>query len=460
MDVPQNLHQRLQRFKQEHVLLGWDKLDQAAQREFTHQLERVNFEELAALYASRDDSVGIDKSQIAPLSTIPENEISNASRKLGREAIERGELAVLLVAGGQGSRLGFEKPKGLFPIGPVSNKTLFEIHADKVFALSKRAKKPVPFLIMTSAATHDETEAYFREKNYFGLEDVFFFQQGTMPAVDLVTGRLLLEKPGSLFTSPNGHGGTLTALAETGLLDQLDQRGIKYIHYFQVDNPLVRIGDAAFLGQHIADRSEASSKSIAKAYPEEKMGVFAKINGRCGIIEYSDLPAEFVTATDEEGKLIYRAGSPAIHLFDVKFLKRITQGPQRLPFHVAKKKVACIDEQGNQVTPEKENALKFELFVFDALPMAERWLVVEANRHEEFAPVKNATGLDSPATCQQALSNLAGLWLEQSGVQVPRNQEGHVEVPLEISPRFALDPEELAEKIKEGHTIEGSTYLE
>jgi UDP-N-acetylglucosamine/UDP-N-acetylgalactosamine diphosphorylase len=349
----------------------------------------------------------------------------------------------------------------MFPIGPVSNKTLFQIHADKVFALARRYGKPVPFLVMTSPATHADTEDYFAQNGFFGLgrENVLFFQQGTMPAVDIESGRLLLESLGALFTSPNGHGGTLTALTDSGVLDEIARRGIRHVFYFQVDNPLVRVGDPAFLGRHIALGSEASSKAIAKVNAKEKMGVLALIDGHCGIVEYSDLPQELANATSND-RLVYRAGSPAIHLFDLDFLRRITEGKNQLPFHVARKKVSHVTPAGETVNPTAENALKFERFVFDALPLADRWLVMESPREEEFAPVKNADGVDSPATAKQALSNQAGTWLGKAGVKVPRDKSGNVAFSLEVSPRFALDASELSARIWPGRVINSPTYLE
>jgi len=461
-DVPADLLARLRRHRQEHVLFGWDGLDSEQRAALVNQLVVIDLAEIDRLYASRNEPVAVPSAdRLAPVPAETAAAIDAETVRRGHEALARGELAVLLVAGGQGTRLGFDKPKGMFPIGPVSNKTLFEIHADKVFALGRRYGKPVPFLVMTSPATHADTEGYFAEQDYFGLgpDNVFFFQQGTMPAVDIETGRLLLEAPGVLFTSPNGHGGTLTALTESGVLDRVVGRGVRHIFYFQVDNPLVKIGDPAFLGRHIAVRAEASSKVIEKAYPKERMGVLALMDGRCGIVEYSDLPDDLAHATDSNGRLLFRAGSPAIHLFGVDFLRRITQGATRLPFHIAKKKVPHVDAAGRPVNPTTENALKFEMFVFDALPMAQRWLVMESPREEEFSPVKNADGVDSPATARRAISNLAGRWLEQAGVTVRRDQAGNVELPLEVSPRFALDAAELAARVWPGQSIDGPTYL-
>ena len=441
-DFPADLLQRLRAHQQEHVLFGWENLGPSERQSLVAQIASINLDEIRDLYAKRNEAqCPPSNDRIAPVPMVAHDEPTHADRLAGEETLAAGEVAVLLVAGGQGSRLGFDKPKGMFPIGPVSNKSLFQIHTEKVFALSRRYGKAVPFLIMTSPATHDDTVAYFVEHRYFGLPktEVYFFKQGTMPAVDLASGKLLLEKPGVIFTSPNGHGGTITALNDSGLLDNLRRRGIRSVFYFQVDNPLVKIADPAFLGQHKATGSEASSKAIEKAYPKEKMGVLSLVDRRCTIIEYTDMPDELLHATDAKGQLLHRAGSPAIHLFDVEFLARITQGSRRLPYHLARKKVPCLDAQGAPINPAKENALKFERFIFDVLPLADRWLVQEALRSQEFSPVKNADGVDSPQTAKRDLSNLAALWLEKAGVRVPRDAEGNATVPLEISPLFALD---------------------
>jgi UDP-N-acetylglucosamine/UDP-N-acetylgalactosamine diphosphorylase len=350
----------------------------------------------------------------------------------------------------------------MFPVGPVTNKSLFQIHAEKVLALGRRYGKPLPYLVMTSPATDEETRAFFAEQRYFGLDpaEVFFFVQGTMPALDLATGKLLRDQPGRLFTSPNGHGGTLLALAETGLLERLQKRGIRHVYYFQVDNPLVKVADPVFLGHHLAVRSEASSKVIPKEGPTDKLGNLVLVDGRCSIIEYSDLPEELARQTDGKGGLRFAVGSPAIHLFEAAFLKRVTQGETRIPFHVARKKVPHLDDQGKEVQPDEENALKFEMFIFDALPRAERWAVVETSRREEFEPLKNATGRDSPESVGQAISNLAADWLDKAGVPVPRRADGTAAVPVEISPLYALDAEELASKVDRQLKITGRTYLE
>jgi UDP-N-acetylglucosamine/UDP-N-acetylgalactosamine diphosphorylase len=456
------LVQRLQDHGQAFIVDWWGRLGETEQQQLLRDLQGIDLAHLRKLYAERDRVFQMPApEQIQPVPVIRMDADSRDARQRGNAALDRGEVAALVVAGGQGTRLGFDLPKGMYEIGPVSRKSLFQIHAEKVLALSRRHGRSIPLLVMTSLATDTHTREFFQEHGNFGLSsaDVFFFRQGTMPALDLANGRLLFESPWRLFSSPNGHGGTLTALAESGLLDRLRGQGIRHVFYFQVDNPLVKVCDAVFLGHHLDAKAEVSSKIVAKTDPTEKVGHLVQVDGRCTIIEYSDMPGALLKEQDASGQLRFWAGSPAIHIFSVDFLSRITQGKVRLPFHIARKKVPHIDEQGKQITPERENALKFEMFVFDALPMADRWTVVEASRAEEFEPLKNASGPNSPESVVRAMSNLAAQWLEKAGVAVPRDPQGHAAFRLEISPLYALDAEELAGKIDQTLRINGPLYL-
>jgi UDP-N-acetylglucosamine/UDP-N-acetylgalactosamine diphosphorylase len=454
-DLSPDLLNTLTAHRQEHVLSGWERLTTAERTAFAAQLQAIDFDQLAVLYSQKDEKAAAlpPRDRIKPL---PVETSDLRSVALGQAALRRGEVAVLVVAGGQGTRLGATVPKGLLAVGPVSGATLFQIHAEKVLAIDKRYAKPIPLMVMTSPATHADTEAYFRSERNFGLhgQQVGLFQQGTMPALDLATGKLLLEAPGKLFLSPNGHGGSLTALADCGFLARLKNTGIKHVFYFQVDNPLVAVCDPAFVGRHIATRSEVSSKVVFKERPEEKVGVLAEIDGRCGIIEYSDMPKAITEERAVDGWLAFRAGNPAIHLFSVEFLERVTSGRQRLAFHLARKKVPHFDPAtGEMITPTTENALKFELFVFDALPLAERWLAVEAKREDEFSPLKNAAGPDSLETVQAAMAAQARRWLTAAGATVPED------VPVEISPTFALDAAEVQAKLPPGTVVNEPTYF-
>lgn len=458
LDAPPDLVRRLRLHGQDHVLSGWDRLTTHERASFVGQLAGIDLAELDALYKRKDEphTVLPPRERIAPLPVESGDALPPSAIAAGEDALRRGQIAALVVAGGQGSRLGFDKPKGMFPVGPVSGASLFQVHAEKVLALSRKYGNPVPLLVMTSPATHTDTEAFFRDNRYFGLPagQVTFFQQASMPALDLATGKLLLDGPGSLFLSPNGHGGTLTALADSGLLADLKARGVRHVFYFQVDNPLVDVCDPAFVGRHIETGSEASSKIVFKEKPEEKVGVYALVDGRCGIIEYSDLPAEMAAEREPSGELRFRAGSPAIHVFSVPFLERVTTGAGRLAYHVARKKVPHYDPAtGGMVTPDQENALKFELFVFDALPLAERWLAVSVRREDEFAPLKNATGSDSPEAVRRAIADRSARWLTAAGVEVPAG------TPVEVRPVFALNAAECVTKLPPAFRVTGPTVL-
>ncbi|HEX6984483.1 MAG TPA: UDPGP type 1 family protein, partial [Planctomycetaceae bacterium] len=322
--------------------------------------------------------------------------------QFGEGMLSAGKVGAIVVAGGQGTRLGFEKPKGTFHIGPVSGASLFQVLAEQVLARGRRAGRDVPYYVMTSDATHHHTEEFFRLHHYFGLdpEDVFFFRQGNMPALDAETGRLLLAEKGSLALSPDGHGGILAALKKSGALDDMARRGVEYLHYHQVDNPTAIVCDPALLGWHALRASEITTKVVAKVSPAEKMGVVCDVGGKTQIIEYSDLPDELADKRDADGNPVFWAGNTAIHVLSRTFLERLCDGAHDLPFHVAYKKVPFVDPHGSAVEPATPNAYKFERFIFDALPLAATALVVEADRAREFNPVKNAEGADSPATAK------------------------------------------------------------
>jgi UDP-N-acetylglucosamine/UDP-N-acetylgalactosamine diphosphorylase len=313
---------------------------------------------------------------------------------------------------------------------------------------------------MTSPATDRETRDYLQRQNHFGLaaEDVKVFCQGTMPAVDSQTGKLLLAAADSLFLSPDGHGGMLAALDRSGGLAHAKRRGIKQLFYCQIDNPLVAIADPEFVGFHLLARSELSTQVVAKQTSRDKVGNVALIDGRLQIIEYSDLnplPNEVVERSGPDGKWIFWAGSIGVHVFDAAFLERMASHSTGLPFHRANKAVPYIDSAGNRVEPEKPNAIKFERFVFDLLPWAERGIVIEADEATNFAPVKNAPGeaKDTPEIVQRAMISLHRDWLERAGAKIAAN------VPVEISPLFAQDEREVDERLPKGTVVSEPRYF-
>ena len=456
-----NIFDHLQKFNQEHLLTFWDVLNDSEQDNLVAQLNALNFVQIAELYERRDEpaeSLTLTDKASDPtaykFSTVTDPTPCKTAQpiavdeaiKAGTEALRSGKIACALVAGGQGTRLGFPHPKGMYPIGPVSGATLFQLHFEKVLAITRRYGNRVPYCIMTSPATHAETVNYLAEKNYFGLsaDDVFIFCQGTMPAVSMEDGKVLLDSKGSIALSPDGHGGMLAAIMQgtPSVLTQLQERGIEYLFYNQVDNPLVRIGSPEFLGYHILSGSELTSQVIRKRSPSDKVGNIVEVDGRLHVIEYSDLPESVGKQTNADGSLKIWAGSIAVHVFNIELLKHASQNASSLPFHYARKKVPFVDVQsGERVKPEKENAIKFERFIFDLLPSAKNAVVVEVDPANHYAPLKNAPGspTDSPETVKQAISAMHTSWLRQAGTVV---QAGET---IELSPLVADSPEAATE---------------
>lgn len=469
-----NLAEILARHGQGQLLRWWDELDAPARDRLAAEVGTIDLDRLDDLIrrlVKEEVAEAIDPSKVRPVEVrrLPRTDGERVARRhaaeLGAAALAAGEVAVVLVAGGQGTRLGFDGPKGTYPIGPVSAASLFQIHAEKIVALGRRHGRPIPLYIMTSPENHEATARDFAEHDNFGLERVRLFVQGRMPAVDLHTGKVLLAEKGRVALSPDGHGGTLSALAAPGpdgspsCLEEMRERGIRTLFYFQVDNPMVQIADPAFLGLHRQAEAEVSLKVVEKVAPDERVGVVVQVEGRPRVIEYSDLPAELAERREPDGGLELWAGSIAIHVFERDFIERIASGGAHLPFHRALKKVKHVGDDGISVEPTAPNAVKFETFIFDALPMARRFAVVETDRAVEFEPLKNATGPDSPATVRQRMSDLFAGWLEGAGAQIPRRQDGSVPFGLEISPLFALDAAELKAKLPPGLVVEGPLYL-
>jgi UDP-N-acetylglucosamine/UDP-N-acetylgalactosamine diphosphorylase len=324
-----------------------------------------------------------------------------------------------------------------------------------LLARSRRSGAAIPYYVMTSDATHDETVAAFDESGFFGLnaDDVHFFRQGNMPAVDASTGRLLLAGKASLAISPDGHGGVLQALERAGLFADMRRRGIECIYYHQVDNPTVKVCDPAFLGLHVEHGAQVSTKVVAKRSWDERMGVAVSVDGVTQIIEYSDLPDDVARQTAPDGSLRHWAGSIAVHVFDRGFLEELATSDAGLPFHIARKKVPYLNESGEWVDPAEPNGVKFERFIFDTLPHATTALIVETDRAREFNPVKNANGADSPATARAALCALHAEWLRSAGQTVPDG------ATVEIGPLFALDAEDVEERFRSGRVFDGRVYL-
>jgi len=472
--MTETLAERVEAAGQGHLLAQLDRLDKDGAARLGAQLGAVDWEsvpELIERYVlGEPEHDGLDDLEPAPY--YP-NDPGSAQRpwdratahEAGEELIRAGKVAAFVVAGGQGTRLGFDGPKGCYPAGAVTGKPLFAFFADNLLGAHDRFGVRVPLYVMTSPLNHDATVAYFREQDHFGLDagDVTFFQQGTMPSFDAQSGRILLSGPDRLATNPDGHGGSVRALSVSGALGDMRRRGVEHVSYFQVDNPIVNVLDPVFIGLHATSTDssgEASSKMLAKAYPEEKVGVFCVSGGRVRVVEYSDLPLELQRERTETGELRFVAGSPAIHIFGVGFLGRLNDDPGfALPWHRAVKKVPYFDpDRGRSVEPDAPNGVKLERFVFDALPLAERSIVYETSRVVDFAPIKNAEGVDSAESSRRIQTERAAAWLNAAGVEIPRDGDGQPDCTIELSPRTAserahLSAADLPERIERGAKI-------
>ena len=437
---------------QEHVLRYWDELDEKQRRNLLSQLSEVDFELLKDLVKKHisfiDDSDSsedsVDDFQPPKVIKIPETTDDLAYKKTaeetGKRYLKEGKVAVFIVAGGQGSRLGYEGPKGCFRISPIKRKTIFQLHCEKIFALEKKYSQKFPLYIMTSDDNHEQTKEFFEMHDYFGLKEVHFFKQSMIPAVDK-NGKLILSAKDEIFRNPNGHGGSIYAIKESGALSDIKSKGIEIIFYMQVDNILVNIMDPAFLGYHVIEKSDMSSKAVSKASPEEKVGVLGMKNGKNTVIEYSNLPNNLRYERNTDGSLKFDAGNIAIHCINVDFVERVYN--RKLPYNKAFKAVPYINNDGEKVNPESPNAYKFEMFVFDALSMTENSTIMMVDRRTDFAPVKNKDGEDSPASAKKMMSDFYKRWLKKAGISFKEDSV------IEISPLYALNEIELVDKLND-----------
>lgn len=449
---------------QAHLLEHAAHLSAAQAELFRTQVQSIDWALVARLWSQRGSASvddGLGRRAEPPLRIIrqPKTDADRtawqAALCVGEQALRAGRVAVIVVAGGQGTRLGTTAPKGVYPIGPVSGASLFQGFFEQLAARQRRYQATIPYAVMTSDATHAETLQFFEQHHWFGLNsaDVWPFCQGNMPAVDAETGRALLAGPGELALSPDGHGGLLAALSRSGLLQKMASRGIDVLCYHQVDNPSSRVADPAFIGWHLQESADISTKVVAKRSAEEKMGVAVSVDGVTQIIEYSDLPAEIAAQTNEDGTLRIWTGSTAMHVFQRPFLERALLDEAALPFHVAHKLVPYWTRDQGVVTPVKPNACKFERFIFDVMPWSQRALIVEANRAVEFNPVKNQSGADSPETARTALTAMYRDWLQQAGARLAEA------VPVEISPLVALEADDIAGRVTAGTLITAPLLL-
>jgi UDP-N-acetylglucosamine/UDP-N-acetylgalactosamine diphosphorylase len=437
-----------EKYGQSHLLRFYDQLSPAAQTALLEQINTIDFELMNSLY----HNVALNPPDILGaglLTPLPSQSWAKFDRETrsylweqGLSLIGAGKVAAVLVAGGQGTRLGHSGPKGTFDIGLPSGKSLFQLQAERLLNLGQKTGKIIPWYIMTSADNHHDTLEFFQSKLHFGYpqEDLRFFSQDQLPVLD-ESGKVLMAEPGRISMGPNGNGGCFLALETSGALADMNRRGLDWVFLYGIDNALVRICDPGLIGFAAVNDLPAVNKTVAKTSPEENVGVLCYRNRRPAIIEYTELPPELARERDTAGHLLYGNANIVTHLFRRGFLEQ--NAGSRLPYHVAHKKIATIDADGDPILAVAPNAYKFELFMFDIFPLLPDITALQAIREEEFAPVKNKEGTDSPVTARNLLFELHRKWLVQAGV----NPELLRDRWVEISPLLSFAGEGL-EKVK------------
>ena len=398
------IRKTLKKYSQEHLLNGYERLDGVKQRQLLEQIESTDFELINSLYINTRKELDKQEDTIAPIEFLDKEKLNGYYRSFqetGEKAIRAGKLAAVTMAGGQGTRLGHNGPKGTYDIGLESHKSLFELLSDSLREQGRNYDVIIPWFIMTSEENNKETIEFFAKHRNFGYEkdkNLFFFKQGELPMVD-TEGKILIGEDGLIKSAADGHGGIYESLVKNGMTKKMRELGVEWLFIGGVDNCLVKMVDPLLMGIAIQKQVTAAGKSVVKANPQEKVGVFCKKNGKPSVVEYTEIPEDMAQATDERGELIYGESHILCNLFNIDAVERM--GSKPLPYHSAFKKATYIDKEGNKVVPDGPNAYKFEAFLFDAFGELDDMAILRVKREEEFAPVKNAAGVDSPETARE-----------------------------------------------------------
>lgn len=457
----------LEKNGQQHLFVNWEYRTLWQRQCLIDTVKTLDFARLELLQAvlqRRKTRVAKDVAEVPtkiepPPIQVPVSESLSRWDDIGSEQLEAGTCALLTVAGGQGTRLGFDAPKGMFPVTPIRKASLFQLFAEKLIAARDRYRTAIPWLIMTSPMNHNQTVSFFTEKRFFGLpkDNVYLFQQGVNPVLT-PDGQLLLSPNGGILMSPDGTGGIFIALHYSGLIREMQKENIKHLFYFQIDNPMATVPDAGFLGAHLENKSQISTKVVTRKDAGERVGVAALVEGLPSIVEYSDIDPIVAAELNSTGQLRFRYGSTAIHLIDLDF---ITTQTDTMPIHLAdKKEQILLPESLNGLTIQRE-VKKFEQFVFDIIPLAKSAIFYAVDRKIEFSPLKNRIGADSIATCVQGQISLARKWLQRCGVIVAMQTPNGHPLTLEITPRYAVDLPTLQQRLPPAVTrIDDDTLLD
>ena len=406
----EEIEKKLKKYDQEHLLRFYNTFDEKSKKKLLEQIQGIDFELMNSLYNSTKKSNNQEDANIEPIEYMDKyklNEKYKEYEEIGKKAIKEGKLAAVTMAGGQGTRLGHKGPKGTFDIGLDSHKSLFELLCDTLKEASKKYEVDIPWFIMTSKENNEQTVEFFKKNKYFGYEkNIYFFVQGQLPMLD-TEGRILIGEDGFVKLASDGHGGVYESLVKSGMVNKMKELGVEWVFIGGIDNCLVKMVDPVLMGMAIDQKVQAAVKSVVKANPHEKVGVFCKKNGKPGVVEYTEITTEMAESTDKDGELLFGESHILCNLFSLKAIERMGSNP--LPYHVAYKKATYIDKDGNKIVPDGPNAYKFEAFLFDAFGELDNMAVLRVKREEEFAPVKNATGVDSPETAKKLYEDFYNL---------------------------------------------------
>ncbi|MCI8633694.1 MAG: UDPGP type 1 family protein [Lachnospiraceae bacterium] len=408
MNQYEMMYKTLQEHGQEHVLRFYSQLNQEEKRELEKEIESLEYTMIEEAMRSNPET---NQDQIAPIQTLTQQQIKQQEERfrcIGEQVLRQEKVAAVLLAGGQGSRLGFDGPKGTLNVGITKPLYLFEILLRNIEANTKPLGAHMHLYIMTSERNHEQTVAFFKEHQFFGYPQAYihFFKQDMAPSLDH-QGKILLEEKGRISLTPNGNGGWFSSLQRNGMIAEMKENGIEWLNVFSVDNVLQNIGDPVFIGATIANGHAAGAKVIAKVNPDEKVGAICLRNGRPSVVEYSELTDELRNSMDETGNYKYNYGVTLNYLFHIETTEK--RANEKMPIHRANKKIECIDAEGNPVHPEEPNGYKLETFIFDILAFFDAVTVFEVIREDEFAPIKNRVGVDSLDSARALLVKKTGI---------------------------------------------------